>query len=167
MSNRITKKQIDKIVKNSKVDVKTVFGKCTVVSMQLPNGFVLVESSACVDPENYDYNLGVQICKEKLINRVWELEGYRLQNELSEKKSPLNCKFVVTETDDNEYVTVGKIYEIKNGQFRSDDGSIFPMDVPIRDVDDLKEYFLGSKERTGERLGYFRHFTTKFVVIKE
>lgn len=167
MSNKITKKQIDKIVNNSKVDVKTVFDKCTVVSMQLPNGFVLVESSACVDSENYDYNLGVQICKERLINRIWELEGYRLQNELFEKKSLLNCKIVVTETSSTYSVKVGKIYEIKNGRFMSNTGHLLPIDTPISDLDDLREYFSGCKERTGNRDGYFGDDTVKFVVIKD
>ena len=56
--------------------------------MQLPNGFVLTESSACVDPANYDEKLGYEICIKKLTERVWELEGYLLQNELHKKSLP-------------------------------------------------------------------------------
>ena len=61
----------------------TVFGKCTVVACKLPSGFVLVESSACVSPENYDQELGESICRDRIINKLWELEGYRLQTEVA------------------------------------------------------------------------------------
>nr|WP_254786645.1 Gp49 family protein [Cytobacillus oceanisediminis] len=73
------------IIDNSIVEVQTIFDKCTVVSCQLPNGFIIVESSACVDPANYDVKLGAQICMERITNKIWELEGYRLQDELSNK----------------------------------------------------------------------------------
>ena len=58
---------------------KTVFGKCTIVAVQLKNGFVLVESSSCVDPINYSEAIGMSICIERIKNRLWELEGYKLQ----------------------------------------------------------------------------------------
>ncbi|MBQ3410703.1 MAG: hypothetical protein IJH30_02980, partial [Bacillus sp. (in: Bacteria)] len=48
-------------------------------------GFILTESSACVDPTNYDVKIGIQCCKERIVNKIWELEGYRLQCELTEK----------------------------------------------------------------------------------
>lgn len=80
--NIITQEQIDNLIRESQVNVKTVFGKCTIVAVQLKNGFVLVESSACVDPMNYDEALGMSICMERIKNRLWELEGYKLQYEL-------------------------------------------------------------------------------------
>lgn len=83
--NTLTKEYVDKIVHSSKFTYSTQFGKETVVTMQLPNGFVLTESSACVDPANYDEKLGYEICIRKLTERVWELEGYLLQNELYRK----------------------------------------------------------------------------------
>lgn len=83
MSNIIvTKDQIDNILENSKVEIQTVLDKCTLVVCQLPNGFIIVESSACVDPENYDLDLGVEICMKRITNKVWELEGYKLQSQV-------------------------------------------------------------------------------------
>ncbi len=78
----VTQERIDDIMLNSIFDVQTVFDKCTVVSCQLPNGFVIVESSACVSPENYDEEMGAEICYDKIERKIWELEGYRLQEEL-------------------------------------------------------------------------------------
>jgi hypothetical protein len=82
MKNTVTKDQIKTIIDGSTVEVQTVLGKCTVVTCQLPNGFIIVESSACVDPANYDEKLGAEICLKRIENKVWELEGYKLQSEI-------------------------------------------------------------------------------------
>lgn len=82
MQNKVIQADIDNLIELSQVSVSRVFGKCTIVSVQLPNGFVLVESSACVNPMNYDEAMGISICMEKIKNRLWELEGYKLQCEL-------------------------------------------------------------------------------------
>lgn len=81
-ANTITQAQIDKMIQESQIQVKTVFGKCTIVAVQLKNGFVLVESSSCVDLMNYSEAMGMAICIERIKNKLWELEGYKLQNEL-------------------------------------------------------------------------------------
>lgn len=78
----VTVEHIKEIIRNSYIKSYTVFDKCTVVTCQLPNGFVIVESSACVSPENYDEEMGMTICMEKIEDKIWELEGYRLQEEL-------------------------------------------------------------------------------------
>ena len=83
MQNTVTPQQIKEIMDATKFDVKTVLGKCTVVSAQLPNGFIIVESSACVDPANYDEVLGTEICMKRIENKIWELEGYKLQSTLA------------------------------------------------------------------------------------
>ena len=78
----VTPERIEEIMNHSKLTVTTMFDKCTVVTCKLPNGFVIVESSACVSPENYDEKIGVEICINRIKDKVWELEGYRLQEEL-------------------------------------------------------------------------------------
>ncbi|MFA2606316.1 Gp49 family protein [Bacillus cereus] len=83
MKNTITQDDINAIVEKTHFTVEEFHGKCTVVVAKLPNGFILTESSACVDPVNYDVNIGTEICKNRIVNRIWELEGYRLQCEVS------------------------------------------------------------------------------------
>lgn len=83
MKNTITQQDIDNIVKDTIFVSNTVFDKCTVCVAQLPNGFIITESSACVDKANYDEQIGFEICKERIINKIWELEGYKLQCEVS------------------------------------------------------------------------------------
>ena len=80
----VTAERIEQVMNDSKVTVQTLFGKCTVVACQLPSGFVIVESSACVDPKNYDEKMGIEICMNRIKDKVWEMEGYKLQNDLYE-----------------------------------------------------------------------------------
>ncbi|MGM1416315.1 Gp49 family protein [Bacillus cereus group sp. BceL300] len=86
MSNKITQEDIDKIVARTHWVVEEFHGKCTVVVAKLPNGFILTDSSACVDPANYDINIGIECCKKRIIDKIWLLEGYRLQCEIYEQK---------------------------------------------------------------------------------
>lgn len=84
MNNTITKKDIDNILKDTLIKVEQFGPKTTVLKATLPNGFVIVESSSCIDPENFSMKIGEEICMDKLIDKIWELEGYRLQCELKE-----------------------------------------------------------------------------------
>lgn len=88
---KITKERIDHLLNSGDVEVRTVFGKCTTVTMQLENGFILTESSACVDPANYDPELGKKLCYEHIENRLWELEGYALQKQVFERRRERQC----------------------------------------------------------------------------
>ncbi len=80
MKNTITQEYIERLFLESEKDVQTIFDKCTVMVCKLKNGFIIVESSACVDPSNYDFNMGIEICEERIKNKLWELEGYKLQH---------------------------------------------------------------------------------------
>lgn len=82
MKNTVTQADIDNLIAKSQISVKTMFAKCTIVAVQLPNGFVIVESSSCVDPMNYSEAQGMAICMERIKNKLWELEGYKLQCQL-------------------------------------------------------------------------------------
>lgn len=82
VENKITQEHINSLFYEAVKEVQTVFDKCTIMACRLKNGFVIVESSACVDPSNYDFHTGIGICEEKIKNKLWELEGYRLQCEL-------------------------------------------------------------------------------------
>ena len=53
--------------------------KTTMVEMAVRTGFVMHETSSCVEPENYDHDMGCQICVEKLKDRLWPMLGFVLQ----------------------------------------------------------------------------------------
>ncbi|WP_413373313.1 Gp49 family protein [Paenibacillus taichungensis] len=82
--NTVTKEQVQEIMENSEFEVfHKVFGKQCIVVAKLPNGFTVVGESACVDPSNYDETIGANIARSRIENKIWELEGYKLQNTLS------------------------------------------------------------------------------------
>lgn len=76
----IKEEDIKNIIEKSEIITTTVFEKCTVVACKLPNGFVIVESSACVDKKGYSEEIGAEICMAKIEDKILELEGYILQN---------------------------------------------------------------------------------------
>ena len=90
--NSITAEYIGEIVARTEFKTLTVYDKTTIVSAKLSNGFVIVESSSCVDPENYDVKTGEGICRSRIINKIWELEGYKLQDEIYSKSQPRDVR---------------------------------------------------------------------------
>ncbi|WP_416730295.1 Gp49 family protein [Fictibacillus sp. JL2B1089] len=79
--NKVTAEQIEGIMQASEFEVfHRVFDKQCLVVAKLPNGFTVVGESACVDPDNYVEEIGEKIAKDRIKNRIWELEGYALQN---------------------------------------------------------------------------------------
>ena len=81
----VTQEDIDKLLTDAEVGVATVHEKCTMVSVKLKNGFIITETSACVDVANYDVKTGFDICMDRIANKLWELEGYALQKKLYEE----------------------------------------------------------------------------------
>lgn len=83
----VSSEDIDDILENCEIEMCSIFDKCMIVACKLPNGFVVVESSACVDPNNYDEDVAFDNCIEKITNKIWELEGYVLQEDLYRGKA--------------------------------------------------------------------------------
>lgn len=73
----ISQDMVDRFIVDYEVFTKK--NKITIVIATLVNGFTIVESSACVDPENYDEKIGAEICKQRIINQVWNHLGFLLQ----------------------------------------------------------------------------------------
>jgi len=54
----------------------------------LPNGFCVgYGESSCVDPKNFDFDLGKKYAKERCLrastDKLWEFEGYSLKHKES------------------------------------------------------------------------------------
>lgn len=75
--------------------------------------------------------------------RQWQVLDWKdyktLNNDTPLLTSLLNCKFTVAKDIDG--LTKGKIYEVKNGKFKDDDGDICPMSEELLSEEDLKKYF--------------------------
>lgn len=100
-NNRVTQAQIDRLMATAEITVETKYDKMTIVTVKLENGFLMTESSACVDPANYEERIGAQICLKRIENRLWELEGYCLQ------KAGHEAKAIVITRDDESSICGG------------------------------------------------------------
>lgn len=61
----------------------------TFVEVRMPNGFTVRESATCVDPANYDEEIGKQVCLKRIEDKIWMLLGYEKQYEVSAKNPVL------------------------------------------------------------------------------
>ena len=83
----VTQEQITNIMDNAEYQVfHRVFGKQCIVAAKLENGFTIVGESACVDPDIYQEDIGEELAKKQIENKLWELEGYLLQNIIDNKE---------------------------------------------------------------------------------
>lgn len=93
---------VDEIMNASEFVTCKAFDKCTIVACKLPNGFVIVESSSCVDPDDYNEDVGIENCLSRIESKIRELEAYVLHEELCDceeehdgenKKKPYKCPY--------------------------------------------------------------------------
>lgn len=83
---RVTQEMVNNIILNSEMVCQTRLGKITVVTLVLPNGFTITESSASVSTENYDYQYGIEVCMKKIEDEIWKLEAYKLMAQEYERR---------------------------------------------------------------------------------
>lgn len=82
-ANTVTKEDVKENMKDVVVSTIFDFGKpTTYVTVRMKNGFTLRETTTCVDPRNYNEEIGAEICLKRLENQVWLLLGYALQEKL-------------------------------------------------------------------------------------
>lgn len=77
-NNAITEYNVNDFIQS--YDVTQWGDKTTVVHATLTNGFIISESSSCVDPANFNMDIGASICKERIRNQVWGFLGFMLQS---------------------------------------------------------------------------------------
>lgn len=80
--NRVTQEQIDELLNSALTEEHIFWGKELAVSYKLVNGFTVLGRAACVDPANFNMELGRKYAREDAADQLWKLEGYLLQNTL-------------------------------------------------------------------------------------
>lgn len=99
---RITKAEIDALYNK----LEFVFGKVSETRIMCSaslDGFVIADGfGACVDPANFDEQIGMQIAQKKCslaaYDKLWELEGYRLSRFLNEQSLEQKKKVILPKT---------------------------------------------------------------------
>lgn len=78
---RLTPAQIDAVIVGESYTVLPS-GKVMVCELILRNGFSVRGEAATVSKANFNEEIGKAISREAARNKIWELEGYRLQQEI-------------------------------------------------------------------------------------
>lgn len=76
--NTISQCDVDNFI--SKVEAIKMGDKTTVVQATCKNGFTIIDGSACVDPNNFNMEIGKECCMEHIKDKVWKLLGFLLQS---------------------------------------------------------------------------------------
>jgi hypothetical protein len=79
----VSQHEVEAMLMQADKEEHIFWGKELVVSYRLRSGFTVMGRSACVDPANFDMQVGRRLCWRSAIAQLWELEGYRLQLELA------------------------------------------------------------------------------------
>jgi hypothetical protein len=82
--NRVPEERIEAMLRTLEVQCQRFPGTTTTIALAaLPGGFVVAQGmNACVDPRNFDANLGVKYATENALRKarakLWDYEGYFL-----------------------------------------------------------------------------------------
>lgn len=83
--NRVNEKDVMKVWEESELKLDVYYGKMLVVACQLPNGFVIVESSGALSEENFNLDIGLECCRNRIIDKIWAYLGYVKAEEIYKK----------------------------------------------------------------------------------
>lgn len=85
MKDHLTQNDIDAKIKDAKFTILED-GRTTICNLYLENGFTVRGESSCVSKDNFNKDIGEQIALENAKNKVWELEGYLLAEDIHRSK---------------------------------------------------------------------------------
>lgn len=85
MKDHLTQDNINAKIKDAKFTILED-GRTTICNLYLENGFTVRGESACVSKENFNQAIGEQIAFENAKEKVWELEGYLLAEDIYRSK---------------------------------------------------------------------------------
>lgn len=77
---RVTSEMIDDIIEGATYTILPS-GKVMVCEITLTNGFTVRGEAAVVNKENFVESIGKDISYKNARNKIWELEGYLLQED--------------------------------------------------------------------------------------
>lgn len=60
------------------------FKPLTVCVLLMKNGFTVVGTSACADPQNYNQEIGEKLAYSDCIRQIWPLMGFELRSRLAQ-----------------------------------------------------------------------------------
>ena len=81
LPNKVTLEALTTLADSGYTEYNHLAGTLTHCTITLPCGFQVTGESACIDPDNFNEELGQEIARKKAVNALWPLEGYLLAND--------------------------------------------------------------------------------------
>lgn len=78
----------------------------------LENGFTVTGESACASPENFDAEIGRKIAFENARNKIWQLEGYLLKENLHKQNSKVELQNDINQLLEKRIPILDQIYDV-------------------------------------------------------
>lgn len=78
----VSEEKVDQVLEDSIITFSPMGMKTIICHAQLPNDFEVVTSASCVDPSDFDREVGKRICKERLRDKLFELIGFQQHPDL-------------------------------------------------------------------------------------
>lgn len=83
MKNSVTIEDVKENMKDVFCTTLMPFDKpVTFVEVRMINGFTVRETTTCVDPKNYNEEIGKEICLKRIEDKIWMLLGFMLQEDI-------------------------------------------------------------------------------------
>lgn len=118
LPNKVTPEALAALADSGHTEYNHLAGTLTHCTITLPCGFQVTGESACIDPDNFNEELGQEIARKKAINALWPLEGYLLANDRyrAEQKKAEPCTSECTAPKDpNHELTDDEIKTLASG----------------------------------------------------
>ncbi|MGL4569043.1 MAG: Gp49 family protein [Fusobacteriaceae bacterium] len=79
--NKINNETFNNFIAEEIVGTQEIFGKpTTFMHVKLVNGMVISDMTTCVDPKNYSEEIGVEILRKRIADKIWFGLGFCLQS---------------------------------------------------------------------------------------
>ena len=78
--NVVTEQQVDDAI--LMINTSQFNASTAITEVVMTHGFTIIETSACVDPRNFDLQIGEAINLKKIKDKIWFLLGYELTTKL-------------------------------------------------------------------------------------
>ena len=136
------------------------YGKYTITTSDMTRGKITHVS----DDGNF---ITIELLEHKTISNAIGVK-YDVESKyfdlVEEAQKLYNGKIIFTKGDDT--FKTGHIYEVKDGRIHSCDGS-FPTGDPLKDIEDVKDYFTGNLDGNRKRKKVWSSYTLELMEVKE
>lgn len=75
--SRVTSQMVEQFMGD--IEAKQLDDKTTLSKADTITGFRQYETSSCVDPANFDMQIGVDICRKRIADTLWKCLGFVVQ----------------------------------------------------------------------------------------